>query len=48
MFSEVFNIVKLLIICRYLCDGVAQSQHSSDSQHTLYTGLALQVTWINE
>lgn len=28
----------------YLCDGVAQRQHSSDGQHTLYTGLALQVT----
>lgn len=29
---------------QYLCDGVAQRQHSSDRQHTLYTGLALQVT----
>lgn len=29
----------------YLCDGVAQRQHGCDRQYTLYTGLALQVTW---
>lgn len=32
------------IICLYLCDGVAQSENSSDGQHTLYAGLAFQVT----
>lgn len=33
-----------LIICHYLCDGISQSENSSDGQHTLYTGLALQMT----
>lgn len=28
----------------YLCDGVSQSEDSSDCQHTFYTGLALKVT----
>ena len=38
------NNIYPLILCHYLCDGVCQSQHSSNSQHTLYAGLALKVT----
>lgn len=33
----------MIIADSYLCNGVGQSEHSRDGQHTLDAGLALEV-----